>query len=233
MTAPELRLRRILLALDAGGAVPSALSLAVTIASRFGGQLEAMLLAQAELTRAAEFPFASEVSLPFGLERPLSAPIMRRSLETLAARVQSMMTQLADPARIPWSLQVAERSQWEGLLAAPGEGSLLVLTHAGHYLLPSLSLAPGGLYLLYDHSPAGRAAQALAVALDPQCAQTRWPGSAGAASPPDANAVARLLDVLRRLRPGTLILPAARYRELEGVLRPLIARLECTVLLVG
>ncbi|AGA35207.1 hypothetical protein TVNIR_3577 [Thioalkalivibrio nitratireducens DSM 14787] len=230
-----MRLRRILLALDAGGAVPSALSLAVTIASRFGGQLEALLLAQAELTRAAEFPFASEVSLLFGLERPLNAPIMRRSLQTLSARVQSMMTQLADPARIPWSLQVTERRQWEGLLAAPGEGSLLVLTHAGHHVLASLAPAPGGLYLLHDDSPAGQLARALAVALEPQCAHTRWsdPGDAGLSPAADVPEVARLLADLRRLRPGILILPAARYREIEGVLRPLIARLECTVLLVG
>jgi hypothetical protein len=233
---PEPHLRRILLGLDAVGPSPAAISFAVELAIRFEAELETMLLTQAELGRAAGLPFATEISLLAGLERRLSAPLMRRSLQSLAERVRATMAQLAGPAQVRWSLQSAGWSEWEGLLAQPVEGSLFVLGHAGDHAPdrhPRYPAVKPGVCVVYDESPSGRAALDIALALDPE--PVRLPvimaGMTGGAGPergPD-----RLASCLARLRPRTLILPAGWYTARAAALKPVLTRSECNLLLVG
>jgi hypothetical protein len=216
----ELRLRRVLLALDVAGAPQAALSFAVTLAARFEADLEATLLAEAELTRAATLPFATEVSLLAGMERRLDASLMQRSLQGTTARLRAVMAELAGPVRVRWSLQVSGGPGWETLLAELGEGSLLVRAHPGHHMPAAGTQPHEGVCVVFDQSPAGRSALELARSLDPR-----------AVCVPAASA--GLAARLTSLRPQTLILPAGFFTEHAPMLRPLLARLGCTLLVVG
>ena len=221
----ERRLRRVLLALDVAGAPPSMLSLAVTLAARFEIELEAMLLAQSQLSRAATLPFASEVSLLAGMERRLSGPQMQRSLRGLAARVQVMMAELAGPARIRWTLQIAAKRGWEELLAELDEGSLLVSGQDGGYAAAPGARANSAACVIYDDTAAGQDALAVAEAVDAGAERIRV-----ASAEPER--IARLAARLLSLRPRTLFLPAAILADHAPVLRPVLARLGCTVVVV-
>jgi hypothetical protein len=222
----ELRLRRILLALDMAGPAPATLSFAVTLAARFEAELNALLLTQTELTRAADLPFATEVSLLAGMERRLNAPLMRRTLQVVSARVQAMMAELAAPERVRWSLQMAGKTGWEGLLQELGEGSLLVLGHRGNHLPVTRRPRPvqGGVCVVCDEGPSGAAALALAQLLDPQATAIRL-----AAVAQDAALTAWLMVV----RPATLVVPARLMAEHAATVRRLIGRLGCTLVVVG
>ena len=233
---PEPRLRRILLGLDAVGPSPAAITFAVELAVRFEAELETMLLIQAELGRAAALPFATEISLLAGLERRLSAPLMRRSLQSLTERVRATMAQLAGSAQVRWSLQSAAWSDWEGLLAQPMEGRLFVLGHAGDHVPVYQRAHPAaepGVCVVYDESPSGRAALDIALALDPEPARlpVTTAGMTGEASREPG--VDRLAGCLTRLRPQTLILPAVWYAARAAALKPVLKRSECNLLLVG
>jgi hypothetical protein len=233
---PEPRLRHILLGLDAVGPSPSAISFAVALAVRFEAELQTMLLIQAGLGRAAALPFATEISLLAGLERRLSAPLMRRSLESLTERVRVTVAQLADPAQVRWSLQSVEWSDWEGLLVQPMEGRLFVLGRAGDHVTVHRRAHPPakpGVCVVYDESPSGRAALDIALALDPEPARlpVHTAGMTGDASP--ETGVDRLANCLTRLRPQTLILPAVWYAARATTLQPVLTRSECNLLLVS
>ena len=231
MPAPEPGLRRVLLALDVSGASQAALSLAFTLAVRFEVELDALLLTRTELTRAAGLPFATELSLLAGVERNLSASLMDRSLRALFVRVEAMMADLAAPTRVRWTLTAAERIAWKSLLADPGEGSLLVLGHVAHHLATHQRVQPRRLCVLYDESAAGQVALSIALAIDPQSAQLQLPAGNDAAT--TASALPRLAARVALLRPQILVMPSSLYARHAGALRPVLQRLECTLLAVG
>lgn len=222
----ERRLRRVLLALDVVGAPPAMLSFAVTLAAHFEAELEAMLLAQSQLSRAATLPFASEVSLLAGMERRLSGALMERSLRGLTARIQTMMAELAGPARIRWTLQTAAKRGWEDLLAELDAGSLLVSGHDGRYAAAPGARASSGACVVYDDTPAGQDALAIAEAVDTGAQRIEVTSA-------EPQRMARVAARLLSLRPGTLILPAAVLARHAPILHPLLARLGCTVVVVG
>lgn len=222
----ELRLKRILLAMDVSGPLPATLSFAVTLAARFEAEFQALVLAQTQLVRAAALPFATEVSLLAGMERRLSTASLQRSLSTLSARLDAMIRELTAPARVPWSLTPAGKSAWEELLSGLGEGSLLVLGHDGHHLPATAGPVEDGVCVLDDDSPAGHVALALGDALDRRATVLR-------VAVGDENAATRVLARLRSLRPRILILPAALLDRHAAALRPLLTRLGCTALVVG
>jgi hypothetical protein len=231
MASAEPRLQRILLALDAAGPVPAAQASAIGLAARFEAEIQALLLQEMELTRAAALPFATEVSLLAGLERPMSARAMNRSLQNLTARVQAMIMEMAAPSTIRWSMHArAGGAGGAGLLAELGEGSLLVLGHGAHYMpdvpapLDRRSPPGNGTCVIHDDSPAGRFALALAALLDPHALSM----AAGRMARPE-----QLVERLASVRPRTLVMPASLYGEYVQVLMPVLRRLECTLLVVG
>ena len=235
MQANEPALRRVLLALDAAGPSPAAISFAVTLAARFEAELDTLLLTQTELARAVALPFASEISLLAGLERRLDTALMQRSLQSLAERVRTTMTQIATPVRVRWSLELAGWPDWERLLAQPISGSLFVLSHPpGHTgSRESMRQRDSSVCVVHHEEPTGLAALEIATALDPGAIRllvTR--------SQPDPDAtrdpgMQRLLTCLQRQRPGTVVLPADWYAARAATLRPVFARMDCNLLLVA
>lgn len=234
MQANEPALRRVLLALDAAGPSPSAISFAVKLAARFDADLDTMLLTQAELARAAALPFASEISLLAGLERRLDSAVMQRSLESLAQRVRTTITEAAGPVRVRWSLHLAAWPDWEQRLAVPTAGSLCVLSHppahTGSRYPPGQDRA---IVCVVDHdTSSGQAALEIATALDPEATLVPVTGSAVDPGARDDRGPDRLLARLERLRPATVVLPSSWYAAHASRLRPALARLDCNLLLV-
>lgn len=117
-------------------AVPStdAISFAVRLAARFKAGIDALLLVHDALTRGLALPFATAMSLLSGLERPLSASRMDRSLPALCVRVQATMAEPAASSHVRWPLRVTEEMAWQALIADAGERSLLVIGHEAHHL---------------------------------------------------------------------------------------------------
>jgi hypothetical protein len=236
MRPPEPPLRRILLGLDAVGPSASALAFAVSLAARLQAQLDTMLLTEADLSRAAALPFATEVSPLAGLERRLNDPLLRRSLQALSERLRTTMTQLAGPEQVRWSLQLAGRAEWDDLLAQPLEGSLFVLGHS-----PAPGFGPRRrsrkeqprVCVAYDATPPGQAALQIATALDPEATCLRLTQADPASSPVTDSGTPRLIAWLGIFRPQTVVLPASWYAHRAGTLAPVLARMECTLLLVG
>jgi hypothetical protein len=236
MRPPETRQRRILLGLDAVGPSIPAISFALTLAARLQAQLDTMLLTQPGLARAAALPFATEISLLAGLERRLDDPMIRRSLQALSERLRLTMTQLAGPERVPWSLQLADWMDWEGLLARPAEGSLYVLGPVADQASKAhrrLGKETPRVCVVYDETPSGQAALQIATIMDPEAARLRLtqavPANATATDP----GTPRLIACLGLFRPQTVVLPARWYASRSGALTPVLARMECTLLLVG
>jgi len=235
MQANEPALRRVLLALDAAGPSPAAISFAVTLAARFEAELDTLLLTQAELARAAALPFASEISLVAGMERRLDTALIQRSLQSLAERVRATMTRIATPVRVHWSLELAAWPDWEKRLAQPISGSLFVLSHPTGHTGPreSTHRRDVGVCVVHHEDPFGVAALEIATALDPGAIRipvTRSLPDPGVSSDPGTR---RLLACLQRQRPGTVVLPADWYAARAGTLRPVFARMDCNLLLVA
>ena len=236
MRPPEPPLRRILLGLDAVGPSVAALAFAVSLAARFQVQLDTMLLTEADLSRAAALPFATEVSSLAGLERRLNDPLLRRSLQALSEHLRTTMTRLAAPERVRWSLQLAGRAEWDDLLAQPLEGSLFVLGHPAAQGLGShrrSTKEQPRVCVVYDETPPGQAALQIATALDPETTRLRLTSADPASSPVADSGTARLIACLGIFRPQTVVLPASWYAQHAGTLAPVLARIECTLLLVG
>ncbi len=236
MHPPEPPLRRILLGLDAVGPSASAIVFAVSLAARFQTRLDTMLLTEADLSRAAALPFAIEISPLAGLERRLDDPLLRRSLQALSERLRTTMTRLAAPGQVRWSLQLAGRAEWDDLLAQPLEGSLFVLGHPPAEGLGSQRRSrkePPRVCVAYDETPPGQAALQVATALDPEAARLRLTPTAPTRSPFTESGTPRLIACLEIFRPQTIVLPARWYAHRAGTLAPVLARIECTLLLVG
>jgi hypothetical protein len=236
MRHPEPGQRRILLGLDAVGPSIPAISFAVTLAARLQAQLDTMLLTQAGLARAAALPFATEVSLLAGLERRLDDPMIRRSLQALYERLRLRMTQLAAPAQVRWSLQLAGWTDWEGLLARPSEGSLFVLGHVADQASRAhrrLAKETPGVCVVYDETPSGQVALQIATVIDPEAARLRMTEAAPAPATETDPGMLRLIACLNLSRPQTVVLPASWYADRAKALTPILARMECTLLLVG
>jgi len=235
MQANEPPLRRVLLALDASGPSPAAISFAVTVAARFEAELDTLLLTQAELARAAALPFASEISLLAGMERRLDAATLQRRMQSLAERVRVTMTQIATPVRVRWSLELAVWPDWERLLAQPVSGSLFVLSHPpGHTSShESTGQRDSSVCVVHHEAPPGLAALEIATALDPGAIRLLVTRSLPDPGVTPDEGTQRLLACLLRQRPGTVVLPADWYAARAGTLRPVFARTDCNLLLVA
>jgi len=79
----------------------------VTMAARLGVALEGVFVEDAELLRAAELPFVSEMGAA-GHERTLTADTLRRTNRELSAELNRLMSALAGQRQVAWRYRVAE-----------------------------------------------------------------------------------------------------------------------------
>ncbi|MEJ2632668.1 MAG: hypothetical protein P8011_18690 [Acidihalobacter sp.] len=116
MTAPpELKARRVLLALAAGGADSASLRSSVLLAASLSAELDALFLEDADLFTSSTLPFACEI-LPSGAERPVAAESLSGALRAQAETLRRQLALQADPAQVKWSFRTLRARRISALL---------------------------------------------------------------------------------------------------------------------
>jgi nucleotide-binding universal stress UspA family protein len=183
-----MKIRRILVALDASPPSVAALEAAVDLAERLNAELRGLFVEDINLLRLAELPIAREMRFPRASAQRLDATQMAAQLRGQAAQAERRLQELAVAHKLSHSFSVARGPVAAALLAATLESDLLVLGHASHALVRAdrlgstaqtavtqaersvllihpkadLSLPP---LLIYDGSPAAERALAVAITL--------------------------------------------------------------------
>jgi len=184
----EVRIRRILVALDTSAHSRAALGAAADLAARFHAELLGMFVEDVNLLRLAELPFAREVFIYSARHRELSTREMERQLRAQARRARELLRAEAERAELEWSFEVARGRIATELLRAASEADMIILGRAGWSLTqarrlgstarsvaaqaPSMALLlqEGGclgppVMVVYDGSQIGERALALALGL--------------------------------------------------------------------
>jgi nucleotide-binding universal stress UspA family protein len=160
-----MRVRRILVALDASAQSLAALEAAAEMAARMEAELAGLFVEDINLLRLAGLPFAHEVGLFSALRRPLDSPAMERMLRTVEEQSRQAIASVAERRRVRWSFRVARGPVAAELLAAALNADLLALgrtsqrpgrtSRLGSTALKVLAGAPGAVMLLQQGISAG------------------------------------------------------------------------------
>ena len=122
-----LRIRRILVALDASAASLAALEAAATLAARMDAELLGLFVEDVNLLRLAGLPFASEIDMATGSARSLEPREMEQRLRAQAARAQDLLAQVATRRQLRWTFRVARGQVVTELLSAEIEADLIAI----------------------------------------------------------------------------------------------------------
>jgi nucleotide-binding universal stress UspA family protein len=133
MTSSErkLRIRRILVALDASPHSLAALEAAAELAADLEAELLGLFVEDINLLRLAELPFARESDFLSVTSRPLNSRYMQRQLRAQARRARQALATLAERSQVSWSFRVVRGAIAAELLAAAAEADLTILGKAG------------------------------------------------------------------------------------------------------
>lgn len=112
---PELKARRVLLALSAGGADAASLRASVGLAASLSVELEALFLEDADLFTSSTLPFACEI-LPSGAQRPVAAERLGDALRAQAETLRRQLARQAEPAQVKWSFRTLRARRVSTLL---------------------------------------------------------------------------------------------------------------------
>jgi nucleotide-binding universal stress UspA family protein len=127
----ELKIRRILVALDASPHSLAALEAAAELAADLEAELLGLFVEDINLLRLAELPFARESGFFSLTSRPLSSRYMQRQLRAQAQRARQALALLAERSDVSWSFRVARGAIAAELLSAAAEADLTILGKAG------------------------------------------------------------------------------------------------------
>jgi len=161
---------QITVVLDTHGDRSTTLRSAIELAAGVQGELLCLFVEDSDLLRAADLPFASEVTRWSAQDRPLNVEEVVRSLRALATRVELELQSAAKEARVRCSFRVVRGPRVQAALDAAERFDVLVLG-SGRRRLGPISKRPVALpsvdavYLLFDGSPASGRALPVAVAV--------------------------------------------------------------------
>lgn len=184
----ESSIRRILVALDASPHSLAALEAGAALAARLQAELLGLFVEDINLLRFAALPFAREVGLFSATLRRLESREVEWQLRAQAERARRALTLIAGQSQLRASFRVARGPVAAQVLAAAAEADLVTLGRVGWSAAapgrlgstvravlasaqrPVLILQPGvrlqpSVLVVYDGSPAARAALAVAVHL--------------------------------------------------------------------
>ena len=182
--APSGWPRRILVGLDASSHSHAALAAAVTLAGRLHSELEGIFVEDINLLRLAELPFVREVRFGQGV-RPMPGEEVQRGLRARAAVLRRELEEVAEQNKVSSTFRVLRGAVAGELIAAALEDDMLALGRMGHslsrrarlgstaraaitraasaVLLVQPEVDNGPVLVLYDGSPGGERALALAA----------------------------------------------------------------------
>lgn len=184
----ESSIRRILVALDASPHSLAALEAGAALAARLQAELLGLFVEDINLLRFAALPFAREVGLFSATLRRLESREVEWQLRAQAERARRALTLIAGQSQLRASFRVARGPVAAQVLAAAAEADLVTLGRVGWSAAapgrlgstvravlasaqrPVLILQHGvrlqpSVLVVYDGSPAARAALAVAVHL--------------------------------------------------------------------
>lgn len=130
----DLRVRRILVALDASPHSQAALEAAVELAALMEAEMLGLFVEDVNLLRLAEMPFPQEICVSTTTCRRLDVQAIERELRAQAARLRRTLAMHAGRARVRWSFQVARGVIAHELLTAAAQADMITLGRAGHSL---------------------------------------------------------------------------------------------------
>jgi len=161
---PGVRIRRILVALDASSRSLEALESAAELAARWKAELLGLFVEDVDLLRLAAAASATRFLYPAASEEPLSGSHMERELKALAEEARREMAHAAAHFQVRWSFRTVRGHLPAEILLAAAEADLL-----------SLSLG-GTSWPMGRRLPSGSAVRAAAAA-HPPFPRARPPGS--------------------------------------------------------
>jgi nucleotide-binding universal stress UspA family protein len=130
----DLRVRRILVALDASPHSLAALEAAVELAVLMEAEMLGLFVEDVNLLRLAELPFPQEICVSTTTCRWLDVQAMERDLRAQATRLRRTLALHARRARVRWSFQVVRGVIARELLTAAAEADMISLGRVGHSL---------------------------------------------------------------------------------------------------
>jgi len=151
---------RVLVAMDAEALSALALKAGAGLAAALGARLEALFVENADLVRLGGLPFASEISALTGAWRDVAAEEVERSLRLEAARIERLVAEAAEQARVPWSFDTTRGRLVAQAVAREAELTILGVADRGGELARRFAAprrahrALASLAVLFDASPA-------------------------------------------------------------------------------
>jgi nucleotide-binding universal stress UspA family protein len=127
-----MKLRRILVAVDASPHSLAACEAAAQLAALHRAEMVAVFVKDTDLVRLAGLPFAREMIYPLALGRPIESSMMESRLRELAELARRAVSEHALRAGIDWLFLVRHGAVLTELLKASEESDLLVLGKASH-----------------------------------------------------------------------------------------------------
>lgn len=125
-------LRRILVALDASTHSHTALAAAVTLAVRFGAEIEGIFVEDLNLLRLVELPFVREIRFGQKGAGLLEGEPLHRWLRARATLLRHELDEVASQHKVLSTFRVARGLVAAELLTAAREADLLALGRIGH-----------------------------------------------------------------------------------------------------
>ncbi len=126
-----LKIKRILVALDASPSSMAALEAAVELAAAHGAKIVGLFVEDLNLVRMAQLPFAREVLQYNARVRKLGLAEMERQLQAQAARARRALAHKATEQDVPWSFRVSRGDIPLEVLAEAEESDFIVLGKSG------------------------------------------------------------------------------------------------------
>ena len=155
-----MRIRRIVVAIDASPTSLAALEATTELAARWDAELLGIFVEDANLLRMASLPFAREVGSHSGAFRAVDPADIKRQFRSQADRARSALEKTAQRLSVRASFEVARGSVKDELLGVLREGDLLSLGKGGQSLAARLGLgstaraiatAAQGCVLMHSH----------------------------------------------------------------------------------
>lgn len=139
----EVKIRRVVVALDTAAAPGEALEAAAGLARGLGAELVGLFVEDQRLLRFAELPFAQELGAATARVRPVSTADIERALKSHAERLRRLLSEAARPLGVPWTLEVTRGQVVQAALDFAGLEDVLVIGRA-RYLSVTVARPPAG-----------------------------------------------------------------------------------------
>lgn len=134
-----VRIRRILVALDASADSLAGLEAAARLAAELDADLQGLFVEDSQLLRAGRLGFSQEITLFSGEPRELEPAKLERDLRAQARQVEQALRRVAERLRVRWEFRSVRGRVTAELLAAAAEADLVAVGATGR----SFAGAPG------------------------------------------------------------------------------------------